>query len=156
MFPLIETLLQQQLTLERTNSAVYRQMADELDNEGWDGSAKFMRKSSGEEAEHGDKIASLLVDRNITPVYDTIRKIEPVNGRLIDYFQNAYTAETNTTVAVQALYKQAWDEGEFMVAEYLHWFLAEQRTSERDVWDIIQALSASPDEWRLIDKELGD
>jgi ferritin len=155
MFPLVETLLQQQLTLERTNSAVYRSMADALDNEGWDGSAKFMRKSSGEELEHADKIASLLVDRNITPIYDTISKIEPVNGQLPDYFRNAYAAEQKTTLAITTLYKQAWDEGEFLVAEYLHWFLAEQRQSERDVWDIIQALEAS-DEWRLIDHNLGE
>ena len=154
MQPLVEALLQQQLTTERTNSAVYRSMADELENMGWDGSAKFMRKSSGEETDHADKIASLLVDRNITPIYDTIRKIELVGGRLIDFFNTAYQAEVNTTAAIQSLYKQAWDENEFLVAEYLHFFLAEQRTSERDVWDIIQALQASPDEWRLIDKEL--
>jgi len=156
MNPLVEALLQQQVTLERTNSAVYRSMADELENMGWDGSAKFMRKSSDEEVEHADKIASLLVDRNITPIYDTIRKIELVGGRLVDYFQNAYEAEVKTTGAVRSLYKQAWDENEFMVAEYLHWFLDEQRISERTVWDIIQALQASPDEWRLIDKELND
>ena len=43
---LVETLLQNEVTLERTNSAVYRQMADELDNMGWGGSAKFMRLCS--------------------------------------------------------------------------------------------------------------
>ena len=57
MFPLVEALLQQQLTLERTNSAVYRSMADALDNEGWDGSAKFMRKSSSDELEHAEELA---------------------------------------------------------------------------------------------------
>jgi ferritin len=155
MFVLVESLLQQQLTLERTNSAVYRSMADELENEGWGGSAKFMRKSSDDETSHADKVAGFLVDRNITPIYDSIRKIDLVNGTLLDYFKNAYSAEQKTTEAVMSLYKQAQDENEFLVIEFLMFFLNEQRRSEREVWDIIQAFEAS-DEWRLIDEKLGE
>lgn len=153
---LVETLLQNEVTLERTNSAVYRQMADELDNMGWEGSAKFMRKSSDDELTHADKFGGVLLDRNITPIYDTIRKIDMVNGRLIDYFQKAYEAEQKTTTAIEEIYKTAHDEGEFLVTQFLQWALEEQRTSEKEVWDIVQALQASPDEWRLIDKELLD
>jgi ferritin len=153
MFVLVESLLQNQLTMERTNSAVYRSMADELENQGWCGSAKFMRKSSCEETEHADKIASFLIDRNVTPIYNAIRSIDLVNGRLPDYFKNAYAAEQNTTQAFITLYKQAQDENEYMVAQFLAWFLEEQRISERTVWDIIQKLEAT-DEWRLIDHGL--
>jgi ferritin len=152
---LVETLLQNEVTLERTNSAVYRQMADELDNMGWGGSAKFMRKSSDDETGHADKFASLLVDRNITPIYDAIRKIDPVNRELPNYFKNAYAAEQKTTAAIEEIYKTAHDEGEFLVTQFLQYFLEEQRTSEREVWDIIQMLEAS-DEWRLIDEKLGE
>ena len=155
MFVLVESLLQNQLTLERTNSAVYRSMADELENMGWGGSAKFMRKSSDDETSHADKVASFLVDRNITPIYDSISKIELVNGTLPDYFKNAYAAEQKTTASVMSLYKQAQDENEFLVTQFLMWMLEEQRLSEREVWDIIQMLEAS-DEWRLIDEKFYD
>jgi ferritin len=70
MFVLVETLVQKEVTLERTNSAVYRQMADELDNLGWGGMAKWMRKASDDETSHADAFGSLLVDRKITPIYD--------------------------------------------------------------------------------------
>jgi len=155
MFVLVEQMLQNEVTLERTNSAVYRQMADELDNMGWGGSAKFMRKSSDDELTHADKFCGVLVDRNITPIYDTIRKIEMVNGRLTDYFYSAYAAEQKTTAAIEEIYKTAHDEGEFLVTQFLQFFLEEQRNSEREVWDIIQMLEAS-DEWRLIDEKLGE
>jgi ferritin len=100
-------------------------------------------------------VAGFLVDRNITPIYDSIRKIDLVNGTLLDYFKNAYSAEQKTTEAVMSLYKQAHDENEFLVIEFLMFFLNEQRRSEREVWDIIQAFEAS-DEWRLIDEKLGE
>jgi ferritin len=74
---------------------------------------------------------------------------------LPNYFKNAYAAEQKTTAAIEEIYKTAHDEGEFLVTQFLQYFLEEQRTSEREVWDIIQMLEAS-DEWRLIDEKLGE
>jgi ferritin len=155
MFVLVEQMLQNEVTLERTNSTVYRSMADDLENKGWGGSAKWMRKSSDDELTHADKFAGLLVDRNITPVYASLPAIELVEGELPAYFRNAYAAEQKTTAAIEQIYKQAHDEGEFLVTQFLQYFLEEQRKSEREVWDIIQMLEAS-DEWRLIDEKLGE
>ena len=153
MFPLVETLLQQEVTLERTNRDFYRLGSFILDNEGWGGFAKFFKKSSDEEQEHADKFSNLLVDRNINPVYDTIRNIMALEGNPLVWCKAAYEAEQKTTAAIQEIYKQAMDEGEYLVLEFLHWFLEEQRKSEREVWDIIQMLEAT-DEWRLIDEKL--
>lgn len=154
MMPLVEKMLQNQLTLERTNHAIYRSMADELENLGWDGCADYMRKSSDEELEHADKIASFLVDRNIDPFYDTVQSPPELSEELPDYFKNAYAAEQKTTASIMELYNQALAENEYLVTEFLHWFLAEQVKSEREVWDIIQMLEAT-NEWRLIDEKVG-
>ena len=154
MFPLVETLVQREVTLERTNRDFYRLGSFTLDNAGWGGFAKFFMKSSGEEQEHADKFAGLLVDRNINPIFDTIQSIEYLTGDPLVWIKAAYAAEVRTTAAIMEIYKQAQDEGEFLVTQFLQFFLEEQRKSEREVYDIQQALEAS-DEWRLIDTELG-
>ena len=153
MEPLVESLLQQEVTLERTNRDFYRLGSFTLDNEGWGGFAKFFKKSSDEEQEHADKFADLLVDRNINPVYNVIGGIEAIESDPLKWCQAAYEAEQKTTAAIQEIYQQAMDEGEYLVTDFLGFFLNEQRKSEREVWDIIQMLQAS-DEWRLIDTEL--
>jgi ferritin len=155
MMPLIETLLQNEVTLERTNRDFYRLGSFTLDNEGWGGFAKWFKKSSDEEQSHADKFSDLLVDRNITPIYDTIRNIEPLEGDPLVWIKAALEAEKKTTAAIMEIYKQAHDEGEFLVTEFLQFFLEEQRNSEREVYDIQQALEAT-DEWRLIDENLND
>jgi ferritin len=155
MFVLVETLVQKEVTLERTNSAVYRQMADELDNLGWGGMAKWMRKASDDETSHADAFGSLLVDRKITPIYDSLPAIESVGGEPPAFFHKAYDAEVRTTGAISEIYKEAQDANEYLVAQFCLGYLEEQRRSEREVWDIIQMLEAS-DEWRLIDEKLGE
>ena len=155
MFVLVEALLQQEVTLERTNRDFYRLGSFTLDNEGWGGFAKWFKKSSDEEQEHADKFAEVLVDRNINPIYDTIRNIDALEGDPLVWIKAALAAEMRTTTAIKEIYKQAMDEGEYLITEFLNWFLAEQRKSEREVYDIQQALEAT-DEWRLIDEGLGE
>ena len=156
MQPLVQVLVQNEVTLERTNREFYRLGSFTLDNAGWGGFAKFFLKSSNDEQEHSDKFSNLLVDRNINPIYAALPSIEPLPDSPLAWTKGAYEAEKKTTAAIEEIYKQAHDEGEFLVTEFLQFFLEEQRSSEREVWDIIQSLEASPDEWRLIDKELND
>ena len=154
MFVLVEKLLQNEVTLERTNRDFYRLGSFILDNEGWGGFAKFFKKSSDDEQSHADGFAGFLVDRNIDPIYESISKYDMGEGSPLDWMKAAYEAEVKTTAAIEEIYKTAHDEGEFLVTEFLQFYLREQKDSEREVWDIIQALEASPNEWRLIDNEL--
>jgi ferritin len=155
MMVLVETLLQKEVTLERTNRDFYRLGSFILDNEGWSGFAKWFKKSSDDEQGHADGFAGFLVDRNIDPIYDTISTLAPAGRTPLEYAKAAYAAEQKTTAAIEEIYKTAHDEGEFLVTQFLQFYLDEQRQSEREVWDIIQMLEAT-DEWRLIDEKLGE
>jgi ferritin len=155
MMVLVETLLQKEVTLERTNRDFYRLGSFILDNEGWSGFAKWFKKSSDDEQGHADGFAGFLVDRNIDPIYDTISTFPPAGRDPLEYAKAAYAAEQKTTAAIEEIYKTAHDEGEFLVTQFLQFYLDEQRQSEREVWDIIQMLEAT-DEWRLIDEKLGE
>jgi ferritin len=155
MMVLVETLLQKEVTLERTNRDFYRLGSFILDNEGWSGFAKWFKKSSDDEQSHADGFAGFLVDRNIDPIYDVISTFPPAGRTPLEYANAAYAAEQKTTAAIEEIYKTAHDEGEFLVTQFLQFYLDEQRQSEREVWDIIQMLEAT-DEWRLIDEKLGE
>lgn len=156
MMILVEKLLQNEVTLERTNRDFYRLGSFILDNEGWGGFAKWFKKSSDDEQSHADGFAGFLVDRNIDPVYEIVNVIPGVISGPLEWCNAAYAAEEKTTAAIEEIYLTAHNEGEFLVTQFLQFYLDEQRQSEREVWDIIQALEASPDEWRLIDEKLGD
>jgi ferritin len=152
--------LQDQLTLERTNAAYYRSMADALEAVNWAGSAAWMRKASNDEQGHADRVAAYIVDRNGQPVYGQIDEIPELSGDdLFQYFQAALAREKDTTASIVALYVSADVQTQaFLMAPGDDWpgFIAEQTQSEREIVDILQELGRlDKSGWKLVDQELG-
>jgi ferritin len=56
--------LQGQITVERTNSAVYSQLAIAMEKAMWPGFAKFLRKNAREESMHAQRFIDYLTDQN--------------------------------------------------------------------------------------------
>jgi len=155
--------LQEQLTLERTNAAYYRAMADALDNVNWAGSASWMRSAGNDEQGHADRVANYLIDRNVQPVYGPIEEIPELSGDdLVQYFNAAMAREKDTTAALVSLYLQAWAEQDVQTIAFLlnpgdEWpgFIAEQTQSEREIYDILQELNRLDKcGWKLVDQQL--
>lgn len=143
--------LQTQLTLERTNAAIYDSLSACLDAVNWSGSSIFMKKSADEERTHADKFAGFIVDRNETPIYGDLPVCPMIeDDDLVIYFQAALGREKLTTQAINDLYTKADDVEDWQTCQFLLWFLQEQTDSERQLTDCLLELRRSDNNGRLI------
>jgi ferritin len=143
MIPLeLQSLLQNQLTLERTNAAAYDALDFSLRFVNWPGSAHYMHESAEEERTHAKRFAKYLIDRNVFPQFDALPVSAMVSGdNLLAYFKAALDRERLTTAAINALHEKADELGDPQTCTFLIWFVDEQTKSEADLQDIIKELS---------------
>lgn len=155
--PVLQDALQEQLTRERQNAAIYSAIGDALDNAVWDGGARWMRSQAVEEQEHAGKIRDYLIDRNVTPRFEMLDSAIGA-ADLPAAFAMAAKIEADTTTALLALHATAELEEDAQTCIFLQWFLAEQVEEERAVMDIQQLLSRADGNaaMLLIDKRLSE
>lgn len=148
--------LNQQLTLERQNAAIYDALSAMLDAVNWAGSSKWMKHAADEEREHADKVTSYIVDRNSLPVFMPLEGCNtPASDNLTEYFQAALLREQATTEALKTLYYLAESEEDPQLCVFLHPLLDEQTRSEREITDILIMLRRlDKNGWIVFDKGL--
>jgi len=130
--------LNDQLTMERQNAAIYDALSAALDVVFWSGSSKWMKSSANEEREHADKFAGYIVDRMGVPVFSSLDGCNcPTGDNLVDYFSAALGREWLTTEAIKTLYYMAEEAEESQTCQFLLSFLEEQTKSEREISDYL-------------------
>jgi ferritin len=156
--PEILTALQNQLTLERTNAAYYDALSASLEAVNWPGSAAFMKRSANDERTHAQKFSDYIVDRNETPEYSAVEQCPKLeDDDLVLYFQAALQREKLTTEAINGLYELADMRQDPQTCIFLHWFIAEQTASERELTDCLIELRRADNSGRIIlDREYGE
>jgi ferritin len=156
--PQMTDALQEQLNVERLNSAYYRAMSLALENVNWTGTAKFFQAQALDEQTHSDKIASYLIDKNIQPIYEPLdAPVIPV-PELLPMFQAALVREKLTTGKINALYWQADNDQDAGSLIFLEWFVTEQVSSEREYNDILKEVSRAQGNTAallILDREYG-
>jgi ferritin len=159
----IATTLQSQFTLERTNAAYYRAMADALEAVNWSGVAAWMRRNADDEDNHAARIADYIIDQNGQPAYEALEEIPDLSGDdLPQYFNAAMVREEGTTAHLKEIYAAAVAEGDAQTIALLlnpdedfPGFMAEQTASEREITDILLRLGRMDKSlWILVDQEL--
>jgi ferritin len=133
--PVLIDALQEQLNLERLNSASYKAMSLALENANWPGSAKHFTEAAQDEQEHADKIASFLINRNIQPSYEQLDSPIVPAAEMLPMFEAAFQREKITTAAIDALDQLAMSECDRATCIFLQWFVMEQVASEREYVD---------------------
>lgn len=140
------------------NSNAYHVLANVAANEAWDGFEHFFRKSAVEELEHAQRLADFLIDRNRTPYIGSLASADmSQSGTPFQLAQRAYVLEQRNTVLILELYKQCEIERDIDACIFLHWFVTEQRKSERELFDLLQRLTLAGNDYvgvKLIDAEL--
>lgn len=146
-----------QLTLERQNAAIYDALSAGLDVVNWPGSSAFMHKSADEEREHAQKFCDFIVDRNESPVFEPLEAATfPAGNNLSDFFRAALVREQMTTESINALYFQAEEAEDPAACQFLHWFIAEQIKSERELTDILIMLERLGNDGKVVyDAQIG-
>lgn len=156
MNTILMNALQDQLTMERQNAAIYDALAAALDVIFWDGSSKFMKKSANEEREHADKFCGYIVDRNGIPAFSALEGCNvPSSDDLPLYFEAALQRERMTTEALKTLCYVADEAEDPQTKVFLIPFLEEQTKSERELSDCVMMLKRlDKNGWLVFDKEL--
>lgn len=139
----ISDLLQQQVTRERANAALYYQAYLNCEANSLFGFAKLFAGQSKDEEIHRDKIASFLVDRNEIVELDIV-PAPMLNGSegVLDLLSMSFDREKQTTLELENIYWSSIDERDIMTAEFMHWFIKEQVEEERKFVDLIARVNA--------------
>lgn len=126
----IETLLNEQIKTEAHSSSIYLSMASWCNRNGFDNSAGYFEKQSGEEREHMLKIFKYINDaggRAISPeVVNVPQEFESFRG----VFEQALQQEIFVTQSFNKIADRCLKAKDFVTLQFLQWFLNEQLEEE--------------------------
>lgn len=128
--PEVETLLNQQIKKEAHASAIYLSMASWCDRNGFQGSADYFYKQSDEERGHQMKLFKYLADMGGTAISPEISDIKQEFGSFREVFEDALEHEIAVTQSFKKIVAHCHKEQDYPTAEFLNWFLKEQREEE--------------------------
>jgi len=161
--PVVLDSLQQQITHERQNEAVYLAIANRFDVLNLAGFAAYCRLAAHEEAQHAQKFTAYLIDRNAAP------QVQPLGGVIPPIPLNMLTApvlliavvlqtELNNTEAIKTLHSLADEADDPQTCIWLIWALEEQTRSERELTTLLARCKFAEDSAAAVlqlDHELG-
>ena len=126
----IETLLNEQIKVEAHSSSVYLAMSSWCNRNGYDNSAEYFQKQSGEEREHMLKLFEFVNDmggRAISPEVTNIpQEFESFRG----VFETALQQEIYVTQQFNRMADRCFKAKDFMTFQFIQWFLKEQIEEE--------------------------
>lgn len=126
----IETLLNEQIKMEAYSSAIYLAMSSWCNRNGYDNSAGYLEKQSGEEREHMLKIFRYVNDMGGHAISPEITNIPQDFESFRGVFETALQQEINVTASFNRIADRCFKVKDFMTFQFLQWFLNEQREEE--------------------------
>jgi len=154
----INEALNSQLNKEFYSAYLYMSISAVAEECGLFGFAKWLRKQSQEEIEHGEKIFDFLIDRKGSVTLEAISKPEFCYNNPLELFKFIYEHEKSITKSIMELAQQAEDECDRMTTMFLDWYINEQVEEESSVLKIIKQLNQFGENGGalyLIDNEAG-
>ena len=126
----IESLLNEQIKVEAHSSAMYLAMASWCNRNGFDNSAGYFEKQSGEEREHMLKLFRYINDlggRAISPEITNVpQEFESFRG----IFEQALQQEIFVTQSFNRISDRCLKVKDLVTLQFLQWFLNEQIEEE--------------------------
>lgn len=125
-----EKHLNQQIKKEAHASAIYLSMAGWCDRNGFDGAANHFYNQSDEERAHQLKLFKFVSDMGGTAISPEIADVKQEFGSFREVFEEALEHEIAVTQSFKNIMAHLHKEGDYVTAEFLNWFLKEQREEE--------------------------
>ena len=141
----IETALNKQINQEMSAAYSYLAASAWLDNENYDGFAKWMAVQRAEELEHAQKFITYLLDRGGKLDLAAVDKPKGKFNKPLEVFEAALKNEQNNTKSIYALYKVADEANDYATVSFLKWFIDEQVEEEKIMQDAIGLLEHAGD-----------
>lgn len=126
----LEDALNKQVAMEASASYVYLAMASWMENEGFEGTAQFLYAQSDEERMHMMKLFHYI---NEVGGYALSPAVAAPDIKFDSYkhvFERVLEQEKKVTAAIHNLMDIATKEADHTTANFLQWYVAEQREEE--------------------------
>jgi ferritin len=153
----LEEALNQQVAIEASASFIYLAMASWMENEGFEGTARFLYAQSDEERMHMMKLFHYI---NEVGGYALSPQVSTPDTQFESYnhvFLRVLDQEKKVTAAINRLMDIATKEGDHTTANFLQWYVAEQREEEAQFHAILNKLKILGNDGSglyLIDRDL--
>jgi bacterioferritin B len=119
-------LLQEQVSREFAAQQQYVALAVWFDARDLPQLATLFYRQAVEERNHAMMMVQYLLDRGIPPVVPGIPGVRNDFLQPVDLIRLALEQEEQVTVWIEALFKAARDDGDFLGEQFMLWFLKEQ------------------------------
>jgi ferritin len=154
----LETMFNDQITLEFHASMVYRQLAIEMELRDLPGMASWLRHQADEEIAHANKFIDHVADRGNHPAIGAIGAPVVKVDSVLDCFEAALEHERRVSESVRELYRACDSAGDLDSRPLLNFFLEEQIEEEATVSEIVGRVQLIDDDGPgllRLDDELG-
>lgn len=153
----IENLLNEQIKMEAFSSSVYLAMASWCNRNGYDNSAGFLEKQSGEEREHMLKFFKYINDMGGVAISPEVTGIPQDFESFKGVFETALQQEINVTASISNIADRCLKAKDFTTFQFLQWFLAEQKEEEyvfRRILELFEVIGEEGTGRWQIDKQI--
>lgn len=151
-------LLNKQMNLEFYSSNLYLQMSAWCEQNGFEGTAKFLATHAAEEMQHMRKLFTYLGETGALAIIEPIDAPPHQYHSLKQVLEITYEHEKLITQKINQLVGLTFEEKDYSAFHFLQWYVAEQHEEEKLFSGILDKLNLIGDDGKglyLIDKDLG-
>lgn len=152
-------LLNDQMNLEFYSSNLYLQMSAWCDQQGFEGTAKFLSVHAAEEMQHMRKLFTYLNETGSRAVISAIEAPVHEYKSLKEVIETTYEHEKLITSKINELVGKTFEEKDYSAFNFLQWYVEEQHEEEKLFSSILDKLNLLGEDGKslfLIDKDLGN
>lgn len=136
----IQDGLNMQIELEAYSSQYYLSMASWAENQGLEGTSKFLYHHSDEERQHMLKLFHYINDRGGHAVVPDLRQ-PPLRFETVqEVFERILEHEIHVSEEINKLVDVCMQEKDYTTSNYLQWYVSEQIEEEKLARNIIDKL----------------
>jgi ferritin len=136
----LENALNQQVAMEASASYVYLAMASWMENAGFEGTAQFLYAQSDEERMHMMKLFHYINEVGGYALSPAVAATDTHFESYTQVFERVLAQEKKVTAAIHGLMDIATKEADHTTANFLQWYVAEQREEEAQFNSILGKL----------------
>ncbi|AJO87322.1 putative ferritin-1 [Haemophilus influenzae] len=152
-------LLNDQMNLEFYSSNLYLQMSAWCDQQGFEGTAKFLSVHATEEMQHMRKLFTYLNETGSRAIISAIEAPAHEYKSLKEVIETTYEHEKLITSKINELVGKTFEEKDYSAFNFLQWYVEEQHEEEKLFSSILDKLNLLGEDGKslfLIDKDLGN
>lgn len=153
----VEEVLNQQVEKEASSSHLYLSMASWAENQGYNGTAKFLYTHSDEERFHMLKLVRFINERGGEAIIPPIAKPPVSFDSMIKIFQSLLEHEIVVTESINNVVDVCLQEKDYTTHNFIQWYVSEQLEEEalaRTIMDKLQLIGGDKGGLYLFDRDM--